>query len=294
MPAGSSRNSRCGPRLQRRPRPGNHLVRRRRDSEFSPRRTAANRFSAPNKNPGSSIACEIPKPPGKSGATRSPRSTCAPTHKICRRVSPSPGPAPAMQDSAARISSTAYLRARRNLRFRPRPRHHRLRHRRRRPPQFLGWPRRQISSAQAVRTSRHCLRHRLDFSSGPGRSLRARLPERSSDASVFRRPRTGGLQPATDGQSAASPRRQVLPRIREKRRPAKARAVSNPDLSPHVSFVDMGGHGYAIVTATSNAFETEFVCIPRPLERSATPTAALSAIARSIAPLSGPKAKPQS
>lgn len=48
----------------------------------------------------------------------------------------------------------------------------------------------------------------------------------------------------------------------------KARALSNPDLSPHVSFVDMGGHGYAVVRATSEAFETEFVCIPRPLERS--------------------------
>jgi alkaline phosphatase D len=48
----------------------------------------------------------------------------------------------------------------------------------------------------------------------------------------------------------------------------KARAASNPDLSPHVSFVDMGGHGYAVVRVTSNAFETEFVCIPRPLERS--------------------------
>src|SRR5580692_1687056 len=32
---------------------------------------------------------------------------------------------------------------------------------------------------------------------------------------------------------------------------AKARALSNPDLSPHVSFVDMGGHGYSVVHATS-------------------------------------------
>jgi alkaline phosphatase D len=48
----------------------------------------------------------------------------------------------------------------------------------------------------------------------------------------------------------------------------KARALSNPDLSPHVSFVDMGGHGYAVVRAASDSFETEFVCIPRPLERS--------------------------
>ncbi len=48
----------------------------------------------------------------------------------------------------------------------------------------------------------------------------------------------------------------------------KARAAANRDLSPHLSFVDMGGHGYAVVRATSTHFETEFVCIPRPLERS--------------------------
>jgi alkaline phosphatase D len=52
---------------------------------------------------------------------------------------------------------------------------------------------------------------------------------------------------------------------------AKARALSNPDLSPHVSFVDMGGHGYSVVHATSAFFETEFVCIPRPVERSERP-----------------------
>jgi len=49
---------------------------------------------------------------------------------------------------------------------------------------------------------------------------------------------------------------------------ARARALSNPELSPHVSFVDMGGHGYAVVRATSEKIETEFVCISRPLERS--------------------------
>jgi alkaline phosphatase D len=48
----------------------------------------------------------------------------------------------------------------------------------------------------------------------------------------------------------------------------KARALSNPGLSPHLRFVDMGGHGYTIVRATSNTLETEFVCIPRPIERS--------------------------
>ncbi|HET9306298.1 MAG TPA: alkaline phosphatase D family protein [Candidatus Sulfotelmatobacter sp.] len=48
----------------------------------------------------------------------------------------------------------------------------------------------------------------------------------------------------------------------------KARALSNADLSPHISFVDMGGHGYAVVRVTADMLETEFVCIPRPLERS--------------------------
>jgi alkaline phosphatase D len=48
----------------------------------------------------------------------------------------------------------------------------------------------------------------------------------------------------------------------------KARRASNSDLAPHLSFVDMGGHGYAVVRASKNDFTTEFVCIPRPLERS--------------------------
>jgi alkaline phosphatase D len=48
----------------------------------------------------------------------------------------------------------------------------------------------------------------------------------------------------------------------------KARSLSNSDLSPHLSFVDMGGHGYAVVHVSNNTLETEFVCIPRPLERS--------------------------
>jgi alkaline phosphatase D len=51
----------------------------------------------------------------------------------------------------------------------------------------------------------------------------------------------------------------------------RARALSNPDLSPHVSFVDMGGHGYAVVHVSGDSIETEFVCIPRPLERSDRP-----------------------
>ncbi len=51
----------------------------------------------------------------------------------------------------------------------------------------------------------------------------------------------------------------------------KARALSNPELSPHASFVDMGGHGYSVVSVSSDSIETEFVCIPRPLERTNSP-----------------------
>jgi alkaline phosphatase D len=50
--------------------------------------------------------------------------------------------------------------------------------------------------------------------------------------------------------------------------PTRARAASNPELAPHLSFIDMGGHGYATVRLSASLIETEFVCIPRPLERS--------------------------
>ncbi len=51
----------------------------------------------------------------------------------------------------------------------------------------------------------------------------------------------------------------------------RARALSNPDLSPHLAFVDMGGHGYSTVRLSADEIRTEFVCIPRPLERSDRP-----------------------
>jgi alkaline phosphatase D len=52
---------------------------------------------------------------------------------------------------------------------------------------------------------------------------------------------------------------------------AAAHRLSNPDNAPHVKFVDMGGHGYAVVTAGTDAIQTEFVCIPRPITRAMTP-----------------------
>jgi alkaline phosphatase D len=52
---------------------------------------------------------------------------------------------------------------------------------------------------------------------------------------------------------------------------AAAKALSNPDLAPHLEFVDMGGHGYSKVRLTGDEMRTEFVCIPRPIARSDRP-----------------------
>ena len=47
----------------------------------------------------------------------------------------------------------------------------------------------------------------------------------------------------------------------------KALAVRNPELAPHLTFVDNGGHGYATVRCDADKMVTEFVCIPRPITR---------------------------
>jgi alkaline phosphatase D len=51
----------------------------------------------------------------------------------------------------------------------------------------------------------------------------------------------------------------------------KARALSNPDVAPHLKFVDIGGHGYATVRLNGDEMRTEFVCIPPPVSRATTP-----------------------
>jgi alkaline phosphatase D len=51
----------------------------------------------------------------------------------------------------------------------------------------------------------------------------------------------------------------------------RARALSNPELAPHLEFLDAGGHGYATVRLTGDEMRTEFACIPRPITRSGTP-----------------------
>lgn len=43
--------------------------------------------------------------------------------------------------------------------------------------------------------------------------------------------------------------------------------LHNPDVSPHLTFMDTNSHGYGVTTAAAESIEVEFVCIPRPLER---------------------------
>jgi alkaline phosphatase D len=50
--------------------------------------------------------------------------------------------------------------------------------------------------------------------------------------------------------------------------PAINYTLHNPAVAPHLKFVDLGGHGYGLVTVTADWLETEFVCIPVPFERS--------------------------
>lgn len=74
----------------------------------------------------------------------------------------------------------------------------------------------------------------------------------------------------------------------------QARRAGNPDNAPHLAFVDMGGHGYATVRVTAEAIESEFVCIPRPLERAETPDGGpLRYRVRHRAPLWGRGERPQ-
>jgi len=58
--------------------------------------------------------------------------------------------------------------------------------------------------------------------------------------------------------------------LRETGDEKKALEASNPDVAPHLSFVDLAGHGYAMVSAAADALDVEFVCIARPIERASS------------------------
>lgn len=51
----------------------------------------------------------------------------------------------------------------------------------------------------------------------------------------------------------------------------RAPQAPNPQLALHLSFLDLGGHGYATLRVAENGIDCEFVCIPRPLERNPRP-----------------------
>ena len=73
---------------------------------------------------------------------------------------------------------------------------------------------------------------------------------------------------------------------------ARPRRASNPDLAPHLYFLDMGGHGYA--TLRLSATEAEYrvrLHPPAPRRSSRARTAARSATASPTAPASGAPAR---
>ena len=141
-------------------------------------------------------------------------------------------------------------RARRDLRPRARREDHGLRHRVGRPAQLLGRLRRQGASAEAVRARRP----------RASSALRSRAPARWKRTSTASQ-RTIRCVPCfsrTGPTGSPSGRINMLLRhgVRSCLEYAKSGdlatahgALSNPDLAPHLSFVDLGGHGYAKVRA---------------------------------------------
>ena len=107
---------------------------------------------------------------------------------------------------------------------------------------------------RAVRAGRRRVHHRLDLRARAVRSGR-----------VHHRRRIDPLRPLylhdrPDGSVAPAINMTVLHGVRScARRSQKtgdatqARAQSNPDVAPHLSFADLGGHGYATVRASADA-----------------------------------------
>ncbi len=58
--------------------------------------------------------------------------------------------------------------------------------------------------------------------------------------------------------------------LRDTDDPVRARAARNPENAPNLTFVDWAGYGYTTVRASPDELETEFVCIPPPMERAET------------------------
>ena len=258
----------AGRDLRRRPSAGDDSLRRQRDGQLRARTAAADASSARSRKPGSSSGCAARKRPGRSGATRS--------GTLDMRADPQNLPAGLTQawpgagyaGFGGGDHSSAYVERAEIYDSVRDARHHRIRDRRRRSPQLLGGPGREGASAGPFEPVG--VAFITGSISAPG----------LVEAFEHRFPKDHPLRPLFLGQGPADTRPQptVNLLLRHGVRSCleyaksgditKARALSNPDLSPHLSFVDMGGHGYTTVRVTSDALETEFVCIPRPLERS--------------------------
>ncbi len=76
------------------------------------------------------------------------------------------------------------------------------------------------------------------------------------------------LEPALNWTVLHGVRASLDERTHDRERALKA---SNPEVTPHLAFTDVGGHGYAVVRAGADDLEVEFVCVVRPLERSDRP-----------------------
>ena len=237
------------------------------------------RFSERHRRRGSSNDCRRRRRPGRSGATRSARSTGASIRRTFRRVLTKPWPGAGYAGFGGGDYSTAYVER----------------------AEIYDLVRDAgITGFATVAGDRHSFWAGLAAKALPpaqfepvgvafitGSISAPALPE----AFEHRFPKDHPLRALylTDrpGQSKPEPAVNLLLHhgVRSCLEYQKsgdieaARRLSNPDLSPHLSFIDMGGHGYATVRVTSDALESEFVCIPRPLERSRAArrrTAALS------------------
>jgi alkaline phosphatase D len=83
---------------------------------------------------------------------------------------------------------------------------------------------------------------------------------------LYQAPGQARLEPAMNVSLVHGVRSSLILQATGDRR--QALAARNSDVAPHLSFMDVGGHGYSVVRTDADALEVEFVCVPRPLEPS--------------------------
>jgi alkaline phosphatase D len=85
-------------------------------------------------------------------------------------------------------------------------------------------------------------------------------------AAFLYQPNGGALQPAINFSMKHGVRAGLA--LQRTGDPQQALAEANRELAPQLSFIDVSAHGYAVVRAHTTHLDVEFVCIPRPLQRS--------------------------